>query len=135
MHPQTRSVRPLIAIVEDDAATRDLLGELLTEEGYQTLACASASEAHGRIRQEQPAQMILDLHLEGSQNGLTLLEILRLTPATTVLPILVCSADTTLLKEQAYELARAHCELLAKPFDLDAVVERVRAMHDRTRQR
>ncbi len=62
-------------------------------------------------------------------------EPLRLTPATSMLPILVCSADTTLLKEKAYEFARAHYEVLAKPFDVDAFVDTVRAMLGRPRQR
>jgi DNA-binding response OmpR family regulator len=134
MHPQASRVGPLIAIIEDHAPTRDLLYELLTEEGYQTLCCATASEAHRRIRHEKPDLLMLDLHLEGWESGLKVLDILRRIPATSTLPILVCSADTTLLKEQADEFARTQCEVLAKPFDLDALLDTVRAMLDRSRQ-
>jgi CheY-like chemotaxis protein len=51
MHPQAKRARPMIAVVEDDAPTRDLFCEILTEEGYQTLCYATTSEAHHRIRE------------------------------------------------------------------------------------
>ena len=57
-----------------------------------------------------------------------MLDILRLTPATAQLPILMCSADTQLLQEKAYELALGNCEVVEKPFDVDAFVDNCRAM-------
>ena len=69
MRRQATRARPVIAIVEDDAPTRDLLCEILTEEGHQTVGCPTASDAYRRIRQEQPDLIILDLHLEARAAG------------------------------------------------------------------
>jgi CheY-like chemotaxis protein len=105
MDTQPSRERPVIVIVEDDVATLDLLCELLTEEGYQTVCCRTVNDAQERVRQDKPDLVILDVHLEGSASGLTVLDMLRLTPATAELPFIICSADTTLLKERAYELS------------------------------
>jgi CheY-like chemotaxis protein len=120
--------RSMIVIVEDDLPTLELLCELLSDEGYQTVCCRTVNDAHDRIRQDQPDVVILDLHMAGSDSGLSLLDILRKTPATLELPVVVCSADTKLLKHKAQELASANCAVLEKPFDIDEFVDTVRTM-------
>jgi hypothetical protein len=52
-----------------------------------------------------------------------------------VLPIIVCSADTALLKEKACQLSRYNCEVVEKPFDLDGLVQKVGNLLARPPQR
>jgi FixJ family two-component response regulator len=54
---------PTVYIVDDDAAVREALGELLTLEGMRVVACASASEYLQHARPDFPACVILDLEL------------------------------------------------------------------------
>jgi CheY-like chemotaxis protein len=114
-----------VVIVEDDLPTLELLCELLSDEGYQTVCCRTVNDAHDRIRQDQPDVVILDVHMAGSDSGLTLLDILRKNPATLKLPVVVCSADTKLLNHKAQELGNANCVVLEKPFDIDELVNTV----------
>ena len=88
MQHHVRRERLLVAVVDDDKPIVDLLCELLQEEGYQTVACLTAIEAHRVIRKTRPNLVILDLHLDGSGNGLTVLDTLRLVPATDVSTII-----------------------------------------------
>ncbi|MFN2231554.1 MAG: response regulator [Anaerolineae bacterium] len=53
-------------VVEDDAAWRSILSELVTDAGYQVRACRSYGEALGCLRREKYALAILDLSLSDS---------------------------------------------------------------------
>jgi CheY-like chemotaxis protein len=125
--------RLLVAVVDDDKPIVDLLCELLQEEGYQTVACLTAIEAHRVIRKTRPNLVILDLHLDGSGNGLTVLDTLRLVPATADIPVIVCSADAYLLKQKEYELRLSKCEIVEKPFDLTVFLNTLEQMVGRPR--
>jgi len=50
----TPSVKPLVAIVNDDEAIIAMLSDLLADEGYQAFSCLSGDEAHKAIRREKP---------------------------------------------------------------------------------
>ena len=78
-----RDHRPhTIAIVEHDEDIRDLLAEVLTEAGYQTMVLCEGSHAFARICQERPDATILDIHLQRPRKGWTLLDLLRLDRKT-----------------------------------------------------
>ena len=61
-----------VLIVEDDAATRNGLTELLANAGYQTRALASFEEGLRALRTDAPDLLIADVRL-GAYNGLQLL--------------------------------------------------------------
>src|SRR5436190_287660 len=102
---------PLIAIVNDDIAITAMLGELLTDEGYQAFICFSGDEAHARIHRETPDLVILDMQMEQRDSGLIVLELLRLDPVTENIPIIMCSADGQFLREKAEQLRAHNCEV------------------------
>ena len=118
--------RSLIAVVDDDKAYLEFVSELLAEEGYQTIQAVGDHEAHVMIQREQPDIVILDLRLEHPDSGWQILQMLRLDPATTNIPVIVCSADTKFLREKEPLLRAQRCDLLEKPFDLDMLLEKVR---------
>jgi DNA-binding response OmpR family regulator len=123
---RTRRGPPVIALVEDDSSITELLCELLREDGYRTISCLNAEQAFQTIRRAKPDLLILDLHLNGSESGFAVLDILRLTPSTKDIPVIVCSADTKLLYDKEEELRLAKCQVLEKPFDIDAFLSKVK---------
>jgi len=57
---------PIILLVEDDAAWRSILSELLSDAGYQVRACPSYSEAAGYLRRGACHLAVVDLGLANS---------------------------------------------------------------------
>lgn len=125
MESDTQRVRPLVAIVEDDVPIVDLLREILKDEGYEAIPCLTAEDAFREIRKKKPDLIILDLHLGGTDDGLKLVEILRKTPLCMETPIIVSSADTQLLNKKEHELRACKCDILAKPFDVEELLQKV----------
>jgi two-component system, OmpR family, phosphate regulon response regulator OmpR len=108
-----------IAVVEDDPETLSLLQTLLTYEGYAVLAYPSGAAAQKALLREALDLIILDVHLERRGLGMRLLHDLRCTTATALLPIIVYSVDSKLLREQGGLFREQRCGTLEKPFRLD----------------
>src|SRR5215213_5336875 len=54
---------PLVLVVEDDQALRELFHDLLDEEGYRTIMATDGAEALDLALSEAPAIILLDLGL------------------------------------------------------------------------
>jgi CheY-like chemotaxis protein len=121
---------PLITVVNNDTAFLTLMCELLVEEGYQALAWREGANAYEMIRREKPELVILDIRMEQPETGWTILELLRLDPTTTNIPVIVCSADAHFLREKAMYLREKRCDILEKPFDLNDLLTKVQETLD-----
>jgi len=117
----------LIAVVNDDTAFLSLMNDLLNAEGYQTLLCIESDKAYETLKEKNPDLLILDIRMERPDTGWMVLELIRLDPTTTNIPVIICSADAVFLREKA-ELLRKHgCDILEKPFELRDLLEKVQA--------
>jgi DNA-binding response OmpR family regulator len=111
-----------IAVVNNDTDFLNLMEELLRLEGYNTIICREGDRAYELMKQVQPDLIVLDIRLEHAETGWTILECLRLDPATTAIPVIVCSADSAFLRDKALSLQQLRCDILEKPFDLDMLL-------------
>src|SRR3712207_2558587 len=96
-----------ILVIEDSPEIRDLLQELLLEEGYVVLPCDVPVVDLVEVEQAAPDLIILDLLFAGQPLGWSLLRQLEHHPATARIPVIVCTAA-------AHELARHTAELQAR---------------------
>ncbi|HZS88556.1 MAG TPA: response regulator [Chloroflexota bacterium] len=112
-----------IAVVNNDTAFLKLMHELLSDEGYETHAFREGANDYPALRDLAPDVIILDIRLEQPEGGWNLLELCRLDPTLAKTPIIVCSADVRALQERALYLQSQHCQVLPKPFDLDALLD------------
>ncbi len=108
-----------IAVIDDDEAMRDLLAEVLADEGYEPLLFADGAMALPALSGQPPDALILDLGLPPPLDGWALLARLRVDPTLRTLPVLVRTGDERAVRDQAAVLDRPGCAVLAKPFDLD----------------
>ncbi|HEY8292913.1 MAG TPA: response regulator [Thermomicrobiales bacterium] len=114
-----------IAVFDDDAAILDLMRDALAGEGYQTVAETTADDALAIVLRARPALVILDFWMAGRAAGLQALRLIREHPAIGATPVLICSADHAALFDYEEDWRALGCETLAKPFDLNDLLERV----------
>jgi CheY-like chemotaxis protein len=92
---------PTILIVEDDFSIRQVIAEVLEEEGYRTASTANGREAlaylelRHQVRRQLPGLILTDLAMP-YMDGRTLLEALTQTPALAAIPVLVMTGDPEL---------------------------------------
>lgn len=117
---------PVIALVDDNPAHLELLHDILSDAGYRTLPLRSGGPyTEARLSAGPLDLLIVDLRLESRDGGLGLVERLRRLEARRRLPVLICSADHALMREQAERLRHLGCAVLEKPFDLDDLLATV----------
>jgi CheY-like chemotaxis protein len=102
-----------------------MLSELLAEAGYATICCASGKEAQEVILRERPDLVITDLQMERRDAGVQVIQQMRSNPATANIPVILYSADSRSLREQAVGLSDTHCTILDKPFTIERLLATV----------
>ncbi len=112
--------QPRVALLEDDDDIAVLLGEILRDEGFDTLRADERTPLVTLVRYD-PQLLLLDLLLADS-HGSDVLAALRRAGLGHV-PVVLLSASSD-LEQQATRLgARA---FITKPFDIDQLVETCR---------
>ena len=102
--------RPIL-VIEDDTPTREVITELLTEQGYAVATAADGAEARAQVATSLPELVILDLLLP-RVSGFELLAEWRASPRTADLPVFILTSKD-LTREEEIRL-RAHAELLLR---------------------
>jgi putative two-component system response regulator len=116
-----------ILVIDDDAAVRDVIGEMLVIAGYEVVAAATAAEALELFMDEGIGLVVTDIVMP-DVSGLELLEAMRLHRPS--LPIvLVTGANTRDNLREA--LTRGADGLVAKPFTRAELQEAVEGALDR----
>ena len=110
--------RPSILLVEDDPDIRDLLVTLLGIAGFETVASETAEEALEQLR-ESPFDLVLTDYCLPHRTGGWLLKQASAEGLLDSTPALVVTAHPSPQDTEGFEV-------IAKPFDLDDLVERVR---------
>jgi two-component system OmpR family response regulator len=115
-------------VVEDDAALREQLSAALTEAGYVVDAVADGAEAAHRGATESLDAVVLDLGLP-HKDGLTVLREWR--AAEIALPVVVLTARGN-WQERVMGIDAGADDYLAKPFEMEELIARLRAVLRRT---
>lgn len=117
--------RPLVLLVEDDRALRELYRAELRFAGYTVAACADGLEALRFLEHDRPDVILLDLDLPKIP-GLHLRGELKQHAETRDIPVVVCTglADPLPLVPDA--------RILRKPCDVEEVVRAIRHALRRT---
>jgi signal transduction histidine kinase/DNA-binding response OmpR family regulator/CHASE3 domain sensor protein len=105
---RSSSHRPLL-VVEDDPATREVIAELLTTQGYTVTLAEDGEQARAHVAATLPELVILDLILP-KVSGLELLAEWRANPRTADLPVFVLTSKDLSGEEEQY--LRKHAESL-----------------------
>jgi len=113
-----------VLVVDDARVIRDLLSDLLEEEGYQVILASNGNEALGLAEKENPQAILLDINMPGI-NGVEVCKRLREGESTRSVPIIMMTALRD-HKTKAFE-ARAD-DFVNKPFDPGDLLVRVKSI-------
>jgi two-component system response regulator TctD len=116
-----------LLLIEDDAALQTSLQRTLERRGMRVLLCGDGLQALALWRQHLPDVVLLDLSLPGI-DGLEVLAQARQRGMVT--PVLILTARGT-VGDRVIGLNTGADDYLAKPFDLDELEARVRALYRR----
>ncbi|MEU5635747.1 response regulator transcription factor [Streptomyces rishiriensis] len=119
---------PTVLLAEDDRAIRHALERALALEGYRVTAVADGVEALAQAHRNPPDVLVLDVMMPGI-DGLQVCRVLRAEGDRT--PILMLTA----LVETADRIAGLDAgadDYVVKPFDVEEVFARLRALLRRT---
>jgi signal transduction histidine kinase/CheY-like chemotaxis protein len=97
-----------ILVIEDDAATREVITELLTSQGYEVTTAADGAEARAQVGTALPKLVILDLVLP-KVSGFELLAEWRANSRTADLPVFVLTSKDLSRQEEIHLRAQAEC--------------------------
>jgi CheY-like chemotaxis protein len=113
--------RPLVMIVEDDAAIREALEEIVTMRGFGAVGASNGAEALELLAAHRPQLILLDLMMP-VMNGWEFLAALRRSQELSTIPVVVLSAFGSAL---AIRSAGAD-DFVSKPFDISALLGVIR---------
>ncbi len=121
------SARVLVA--DDDKSVRESLVRALTLEGYSVVAANDGAKALDLVKSERPDVLVLDVMMP-AVDGLTVARVLR--SEKNRLPILMLTARTE-TSDRVAGLDAGADDYLPKPFALEELLARLRALVRRTR--
>ena len=119
-------MKPLILIVEDEAALVTMLRYNLEKEGYRVCDAGDGEEAITMVAERNPDLVVLDWMLP-SLSGIEVCRQLRRKPATRELPIIMLTARGE-EGDKIRGLNTGADDYMTKPFSLPELMARVRAL-------
>jgi two-component system nitrogen regulation response regulator NtrX len=105
-----------VLVIDDEVLIRDLIVEILTDEGYAVRSARDANAGLRAIEDATPAFLLLDIQMPGMP-GNELLRVLRAMGYTFPIALITASPQTA---ESLLDMGSVVC--VAKPFDLDELL-------------
>lgn len=118
--------RPLVLVVEDDPTLGDVMLTALKEDGLDAKLALDGDEAMRDVDDLSPSVMVLDLMMP-RRDGFSVLRELRADGRISHLPVIVVTAIFG-MSERLYATELGAADYVTKPFELDDLVTRVRAL-------
>ncbi|HVB74082.1 MAG TPA: response regulator transcription factor [Ktedonobacteraceae bacterium] len=121
-----------VLVIDDDENIIELIKLGLKYEGFQVESTSTGADGLAVAQRLNPAMIVLDLLLP-DVDGLEVCNRLRSNPTTRDIPILMLTAKDN-VRDRIAGLEIGADDYLAKPFDFDELVARIRAILRRARR-
>jgi two-component system, OmpR family, phosphate regulon response regulator PhoB len=124
--PSPDGHRPRILAINNDPAVLALFRDLLEEAGYQASTQTYVDRDVFQIKALKPDLIILDYMWANEDASWSLLQMLRMDPATTAVPIVLCTGAVHEVKALEEHLVTMGVTVVLKPFNIDQLVDAIR---------
>lgn len=109
-----------ILVVDDEADIRELVGGILSDEGYAVRTAEHSEAALAAIKARKPALLILDIWMQGGgMDGLELLDLVKELDGD--LPVIMISGHGN-IETAVSAIKRGAYDFLEKPFKSDRLL-------------
>ncbi len=109
-----------ILVIDDEADIRDLISDILKDEGFNSRLVSTGEQAFKEISEKTPNAIILDIWLQGSDlDGLGILEIVK--KQYPLMPVVVISGHGT-IETAVSAIKMGAYDYLEKPFTHDKLM-------------
>jgi len=106
-----------VLIVDDEADIRDVLSDILSDEGYDTRTASNSMQALESIRSRQPSLVILDIWLQDSElDGMEILDVIKTEYPD--LPVVMISGHGN-IETAVSAVKKGAFDFIEKPFKTD----------------
>ena len=122
--------KPLVLVVEDEAALATMLRYNLEKQGFRVEEAADGQEALTRIAETQPDLVLLDWMLP-QMSGIEVCRQIRRRSSTRDLPVIMVTARTE-DQDAVRGLNTGADDYITKPFSMESLLARMRALLRRT---
>src|SRR3954464_12920229 len=122
--------KPLVLVVEDEAALLTMLRYNLEKQGFRVEEAGDGQEALVRIAETQPDLVLLDWMLP-VMSGIEVCRQIRRKAPTRDLPVIMVTARTE-DQDAVRGLNTGADDYITKPFNIDALMARMRALMRRS---
>ncbi len=120
------AARARLLVVDDDAAFRAYICDLLRGEGYEVDEAESPTVAKGKLRERNYDLISLDLMM-GAESGFDLFEFLKSDPTLKWIPLIVLSGNSQ-IESKVRSLDSGADDYMTKPFEADELTARIRRL-------
>ncbi len=124
--PMSGQAKPLVLVVEDEAALATMLRYNLEKQGFRVDEAGDGQEALVRISETRPDLVLLDWMLP-LISGIEVCRQIRRRPGTRDLPVIMVTARTE-DGDAVRGLDTGADDYITKPFNMDALLARMRAL-------
>lgn len=114
-----------VLVIEDDHALRQILGKLLSTEGYESLTCHNAAAGLEACSRHKPDLILLDVHLPDG-NGLQICRRLKSDERLRHIPIIILTGEGNSIENRVEGLDSGADDYVLKPFEPVELLARVR---------
>jgi two-component system phosphate regulon response regulator PhoB len=115
-----------ILVIDDELPLLELYRMMLEPEGYEVSVSETVFENVLEVERIHPDLIILDLKMGKEQQGWDLLQMLKIFPATSSIPILISSAAHNEIRAKQDYLKKMQIPTVLKPFDVEDFLRTVR---------
>lgn len=122
----TTDTRKHIVAINNSTDILAILDDLLTAEGYRVTTQLYRDHSIAEVASLKPDLVLLDYQWATDDAGWTLLQLLRLYPDTTKIPIVLCTAAVEHVAETRDHLDLMGIAVVYKPFNIDQLLATLR---------
>jgi len=124
--PLTAEWAATILVADDDAIARRVLVRILESAGYAVVQAEEGSAALRLVADDPPDLLILDINMPG-QDGIAVCRAVKADPRTRLVPVIHVTGSTS-RDERLAALNAGSDEFVAKPYDVEELLTRVRSL-------
>jgi signal transduction histidine kinase/DNA-binding response OmpR family regulator len=115
-----------VLVIDDEPTARDMIGRMLSKEGYHVVTAANGTDGLRLAAEIQPDVITLDIMMSG-MDGWSVLSKLKADPAVTNIPVVVL----TIIDDRNMSFALGASDYLTKPVDRERLAEVIKRVRSR----